>query len=61
MFFIRFRSNDICGGRAYRPVPPARRGSAPIMIALSLDRQGLARANSGHEFEISLVAFGLKH
>jgi hypothetical protein len=32
----------------------------PIMIVLPLDRQRLARVDSGHEFKISLAAFGVK-
>ncbi len=32
----------------------------PIMIVLPLDRQGLARVDSGHEFKVSLAAFGAK-
>ncbi len=33
----------------------------PIMIALPLDRQGLAKVDSGHEFKISQAVFGVKH
>jgi hypothetical protein len=56
-FFIRSRSIDMRDRRPSRPARPAR-DNAPDN--LPLDRQGLARVDSGHEFKISVAAFGVK-
>jgi hypothetical protein len=59
MFFIRSRSNDMRDRQDFSPCPLGAT-TLPIMIALPLDRQGLARVDSRHEFKISLAAFGVK-